>query len=102
MLVDRIKENYNDGILNELDKLLSKSEFSFECLCSINSEKQMEVLKDARDIFNQRYSLRICSICHHSELIRDDWMSSSLCLDCGRIRNNKGKVNELLDRISRR
>ncbi|MCX7711327.1 MAG: hypothetical protein N2484_15920 [Clostridia bacterium] len=99
MLIERIKYSYNDRILNAMDQLLSKSEFNFECLDHVNSETQIEILNHAREIYHQKDSVRICSICHRTELIKDEWMSNSLCLDCGRIRNNKGKVSELLNSL---
>lgn len=102
MFIEDVRASYNDGILNAMDKLLISAEFSFECLSNINYDKQMEVLRTARDIYNHRDSVRICSICRHSELIREDWMSSSLCLDCGRIRNNKSKVSSLLGGLAGR
>ncbi|RCX19280.1 hypothetical protein DFR58_10324 [Anaerobacterium chartisolvens] len=96
MLIDNVKQNYNDDILNAIDGLVYGHSLSFSSLEGIREEKQMEILEAARDIFRHRESLRVCRICHHSELLIDDWVTDSLCLSCSNIRNNKGRVNEML------
>jgi len=97
MLIQSARSSYNDDIVSTMDKLLFNSTFCFECLQGLNPDKQVEVLKTARDIYNQRDKIRTCSICHHSELIIDEWVRNNLCLDCSRIRNNRNRVEEILN-----
>ncbi len=96
MLIEDVKQNYNDDILNAIDRLVYGHSLSFNPLNGIREDKQMEILETARDIFKHRESVRICHICHHSELLIDDWVTDNLCLSCSNIRNNRGRVNEML------
>lgn len=99
MLLEQLKQNYTDDIINAVDSVVVNSTFRFECLGSIKREKQLEILEIINDIYTKKEDIKVCTLCRHSELIIDEWASDTLCFNCSRIRNNRSRVQEILDFI---